>query len=100
MDIKDIQPRTGDITIVGEIVQIGDVREFEKFGKTGRVATAIVKDDTGQVKLSLWNDEIDRFKVGNRIMLTNGWAGEWQGEIQLSSGKFGKLELVEQDRKE
>ena len=29
-----------------------------------------------------------------KIHITNGWVGEYQGELQLSTGKFGKLEVV------
>ena len=36
------------------LTEKGDIREFEKFGKTGRVCNAIAKDATGEIKLSLW----------------------------------------------
>jgi replication factor A1 len=99
MQIKDIKPKTGSIDIVGEIVDKSNVREFEKFGKQGKVCTAKIKDDTGEVSLTLWNNEADNISVGDKIHLTNGWAGEWQGEIQLSAGKFGKIEVTEKSGK-
>ncbi|MFC1801189.1 OB-fold nucleic acid binding domain-containing protein [Nanoarchaeota archaeon] len=95
MEIKDLQPKQGSVDLVLEIVEKGDVREFEKFGKTGRVCNATAKDDSGQIKLTLWNEQVDQVNVGDKIHIANGYVGEYQGEKQLSTGKFGKIEIVE-----
>jgi len=100
MSVKDLQARQGNVDLVLEIIEKGDVREFEKFGKQGRVCNAVAKDDTGQIKLTLWNEQIDQVNVGDKVHLTNGYVGEYQGELQLSTGKFGKLEIVEKGKGE
>jgi replication factor A1 len=94
MAIKDLQARQGQVDLVAEVTEKGDIREFEKFGKKGRVCNAVIKDDTGTVKLTLWNEQIDQIKVGDKVHIINGWVAEWQGENQLSTGKFGQLEVV------
>ena len=95
MAIKDLQIRQGKVDIVVELVDKGDVRAFNKFGNSGKVCSAKVKDETGQMVLSLWNDDIDKVNVGDKVHIINGYVGEWQGEPQLSTGKFGQLEIVE-----
>ncbi|MBN2421315.1 hypothetical protein JXB27_03490 [Candidatus Woesearchaeota archaeon] len=95
MKINEIQAKQGDIDIDAEVVDKANPREFDKFGKKGRVCNAKIKDETGSVALTLWNDEIDLVDVGDKVRITKGYAGEWQGEIQLSAGKFGKIEIVE-----
>ena len=94
MAVKDLQIRQGNVDIIVDIVDVGEVREFEKFGKSGRVATAIAKDETGDVKLTLWNEQIDQVKAGDKVHITNGYVNEWQGEKQLTTGKMGKLEVI------
>ena len=94
MQVKELKPRQGNVNIELEVIEVGEVREFQKFGNVGRVATAIAKDDTGQIKVSLWNEDVDRVKEGDRIRITNGWVSEFQGENQLSAGRLGKLEIV------
>ena len=94
MQVKDLKPKQGNVDIVIDVVDVGDTREFNKFGKPGRVATAIAKDETGDVKFTLWNDDIDKVKAGDKIHLTNGYVNEWQGEVQLTTGRLGKLEVV------
>jgi replication factor A1 len=100
MAIKDLQARQGNVDIIVDIADVGETREFDKFGKKGRVATAIGKDETGDVKITLWNDDIDKVKAGDKVHITNGYVNEWQGEPQLTTGKFGKLEVVKGDQEE
>lgn len=94
MKVKELQPKQGNVNIELDILDVGPAREFQKFGKPGRVATAVAKDDTGDVKLTLWNDELDQVKGGDHIRITNGYISEWQGELQVSTGRFGKIEVI------
>jgi len=100
MQIKELQARQGNVNLIGTVTEIGDTREFEKFGKTGRVANAKLKDESGEVTLTLWNDDIDKVKAGDKIEIENGWVSEWQGELQLGTGKFGKLNVMDKDEGE
>jgi len=95
MAIKDLQPKQGNVDIVVEVTEKGEVREFQKFGKPGRVCTAMIKDETGTCKLSLWNEQVDQINAGDKVKVVNGYVSEWQGEIQLTSGRMGSLEVLE-----
>ena len=94
MEIKDLQAKQGKVDLEVEVVEVSPAREFNKFGKAGKVANAKVKDASGTIVLTLWNDEITKVKVGARLKITNGYVGEWQGEKQLSAGKFGQIEVL------
>ena len=94
MNIKELIPRMGNVELVAEIADIGEVREFNKFGKAGRVATARLKDDSGEIELSLWNEQIDQFGKGDTVKITNGYVKEYQGEMQLTTGMKGSIEVV------
>ena len=95
MEIKDVQANTGNLDLVLVVTEKDEPRNFEKFGKTGRVCNTKVKDDTGEMKLTLWNEDVDKVKVGDKIHLKNGWCSEFRDEKQLSSGKFGEIEVIE-----
>ena len=94
MQVKDLKPKQGNVDVIVDVVDVGIPREFEKFGKAGRVSTAIAKDETGDIKLTLWNEDIDKVQAGDKIHLTNGYVNEWQGEMQLTTGRMGKMEVV------
>ena len=94
MTISELKAGQGNVTVEGEITDVAEPRTFEKFGKSGRVANATLKDDSGQIKLSLWNEQVDLVKTGAHVRITNGYVNEWKGELQLTTGKFGKLEIL------
>ncbi|HII72731.1 TPA: hypothetical protein HA265_08300 [Candidatus Woesearchaeota archaeon] len=94
MKISELQARQTNVEVEGVITQVAEPREFEKFGKKGKVANAMLQDDSGEVKLSLWNEQIDQVKTGDRVKVQKGYVGEWQGELQLTTGKFGTLEVL------
>ncbi len=94
MEIKDLQANQGKVDLVVEVMHKEDPRTFEKFGKSGKVCNAKVKDASGQVTMTLWNEDVDKVSVGDRIHVENGWCSEYKGEKQVSAGKFGKIEVL------
>ena len=96
MEIKDLKPNAGNVDLVLEVVDKDEPRTFEKFGKEGRVCNVKAKDGSGEVKMTLWNEDVDKVNAGDKIHLQNGWCSEFKGEVQISSGKFGNIEILEQ----
>jgi len=94
MKISELTIGQGNVEVEGTVSEIGETRTFNKFGRDLSVANAILKDDSGSIKLTLWNDDVTRFKDGDKIRVINGYVNEFQGEKQLTSGKFGSLEKV------
>jgi replication factor A1 len=94
MKISELQAKQGNVDIVAEVHEVSEAKEFSKFGKAGRVANAILKDDSGEIKLSLWNEQIDTVRKGTRVHIKNGFVNEWQGEKQLTTGRQGTIEVL------
>ena len=93
-EISELKPGEGNVNVEGTIQEIGETKVFNKFGRELRVADAQLKDSSGSIKLTLWNDDIRNFKTGDKIKVVNGYVNEFQGEKQLTSGKFGKIEKI------
>lgn len=94
MNISDLKAGQGKVDVEVTVKSMDAPRSFNKFGKELKVANAMVSDSSGEIKLSLWNDDVDKVKVGDKVKITNGYVSEFNGEKQLTSGKFGKLEVV------
>lgn len=92
--ITELVPKQNKVEIEATITTIGSIREFNKGGKVGRLANAVLEDDSGEIKLTLWNEEIDKVRPGNLIKIRNGYVNEWQGEKQIMVGRFGNLEVL------
>jgi replication factor A1 len=84
------------VNITAQIVEISEPREVvTRFGENHRVATAIITDETGKIKLSLWDSNIDQVSIGDNIQIENGYVTTFQNEDQLNVGRFGKLTVLE-----
>ena len=94
MNISDLTPGTGSVELEVEVVGIEKPREINKNGRTLRVANATIKDDSGTISLVLWNDAIDQIQEGSKVKITNGYVNTWQDKLQLTLGKFGKMEIL------
>jgi len=58
-----------------------------------RVANATISDGTGNIKLTLWNDQIEQVNVNDKIRIEQGYVTSFRGEIQLNVGRYGKLSV-------
>ena len=94
MKIAEINSDSRKINITATVTEKEEPRDVNtRYGKT-RVAEAIIEDDSGNIKLVLWGDEIDGIKLGDKIKIENGFVKEWNGEMQLSAGKYGKISVL------
>jgi replication factor A1 len=84
------------VEIEASVVDKGAPRQVKaRFGdEMFNVADAIVQDDSGSIKLTLWNEQIDQVNIGDNIKIENGYVTSFKGEIQLNVGKFGKLSIL------
>ncbi len=84
------------VEVEASVVDKGAPRQVKaRFGdEMFNVADAIVQDDSGSIKLTLWNEQIDQVNIGDNIKIENGYVTSFKGEIQLNVGKFGKLSIL------
>ncbi len=81
------------VNVEAKVVEKSATREvLSRFSDTThKVATAIITDETGTIKLTLWNDQINQVNVNDKVKVENGYVTSFKGEIQLNVGKYGKL---------
>ena len=64
-------------------------------GWTGSIAAACGGDETGQIGLVLWGDQVDRVRTGDIISIQDGWCQYSHGKMVVSTGRTGKLTILE-----
>lgn len=92
MKISELKPGMRNVSVTAKVDSVGQPRTVNlKAGGTNTVADAIISDDSGSIKLSLWGDDISKIQTGDRISVENGYINTFKGENSISVGKFGKL---------
>jgi replication factor A1 len=94
--ISDIKEGDNEINIEAEVTEKSYAREVRsKYGyRPLMVANATLKDETGSITLTLWNEQISQVKVGDKIKIENGYAKSFRNILQLSTGKHGKITVI------
>jgi replication factor A1 len=89
-EVRDGQQR---VIVEGKVERIVGPRTVEsrKTGEELRVADATLSDDTGTIKLVLWNDQIPQVEVNSNIRIEEGYVKAYRDELQLSVGKWGSI---------
>ena len=82
------------INVAGEITKLGEERTVNlKKGGTLNTLTATLSDESGDVALQLWGEDIPRVHIGSKVKVLNGYTNEFKGQVSLTKGKFGQLEV-------
>ena len=96
MQIKDLKNGMRDITVEAKVTEKSAPRQVLSRYKDEmyNVATAVISDGTGQIKLTLWNEQINNVEVNDTVKISKGYVTSFKGEIQLNVGKYGTLDVV------
>jgi replication factor A1 len=100
--IGRIRPEIGNVAFTGRVVSISEVKEFKRSdGSLGRVVNVSLGDETGTVKVTLWDEYTDLVKGGDirldQCLKVKGMAKEGYSGTEVSIGKAGSLEEVDLD---
>ena len=69
MKISELKAGMQDVNIEGTVDSKEETRQVQtKYGPNS-VASAMIKDDSGSIKLTLWGKQIDEIKPGDKIYL-------------------------------
>jgi len=96
LNIKELRNGMKRVDVEAKVMEKGEPREvMSRFkDETYTVADAVVADETGSIKLTLWNEQIDQVNVNDKIKVENGYVTSFRGEIQLNVGRYGKLTVL------
>lgn len=95
MKISDLKDGATRVNITAKVVEKEAPREVNtRDGRQTKVANAVLEDESGTIVLTLWGDEINKIKQGDTVKIENGYIKEWKGSLQLSVGKYGKMNVV------
>lgn len=96
LQIRDLRTGMKQIKLKARVVEIGKpTMVFTRFGTYASVTNALIADETGTIKLCLWNEQTSAISVGNTVQVENARVSMFRGERQLRIGKNGTLNIIE-----
>jgi replication factor A1 len=92
--IRDLRTGMSHVNLKAKVLEIPKpTLVYTRFGNSAIVTNALIEDETGKIKLCLWNAQIDSVSVGDTIQIENANARAFRGEKQLRLGHKGTLSI-------
>jgi len=97
--VESLTMGQSDVTLRGLVLGADSVRTFDRDdGSEGRVANLTLGDETGRVRVTLWDDKAGlagELDPGVAVEVVDGYVREREGDLELHVGDRGAIEGVE-----
>jgi replication factor A1 len=88
-----------DVTLQGRVLGTEELRTFQRDdGSEGQVANLTLGDETGRVRVTLWDERAPRaeeLEAGTDVEIVDGYVREREGDIELHVGDRGRVDEIE-----
>jgi ssDNA-binding replication factor A large subunit len=96
IEVGKLEEGMKGIEVKGSITSVFPVKEFDKNGKKGKLKSFILSDGTGEVRVTLWNDQVDKYDLTreSEVLLSNVLISKYNEKKQLTLGFNGRMEIL------
>ena len=97
--VESLTMGQGDVNLRGLVLDTDGVRTFDRDdGSEGRVSNFALGDETGRIRVTLWDERADRaaeLDAGTAVEVVDGYVREREGSLELHVGEGGAVEEVD-----
>jgi replication factor A1 len=95
--IKDLRSGMKQICLKAKVLEIPTPHSIcTRYGDSATVTNALIADETGTIRLCLWNEQIRSVSAGDIIQIENARTTTFRGQRQLNIGKNGLLSSLDE----
>jgi len=94
LQIKNILVGLRNVETVGKVTQKYELREFKKEDRSGKVASLMIGDETGSIRVVMWGDQADNInnlKENDVVKIVGSYVRENNGYKELHLNDKSKL---------
>ena len=99
--VADLSMGRSDVTLRGQVLDTEPIRTFDRDdGTEGRVANLVLGDETGRLRVTLWDDKADlaeEFDARESVEVVDGYVRERDGDLELHVGRQGTVDRIDDD---
>jgi replication factor A1 len=99
--VEDLSLGLSDVDLRGRVLATDSIRTFDRDdGSEGRVANLTLGDETGRVRITLWDERTEaaeRLSAGESVEVVDGYVRERNGSLELHVGNRGAVESIDEE---
>lgn len=83
------------IDVTAKIIDVPPIKPVvTRWGSECYVSNVKIADDTGSIRLSLWNGQVDKVRAGDEVELTNCYVSRFAGQPQLRLRRKSTMSVI------
>ena len=97
LPIRDLRSGMTQVCLKAKVLEIPKPNlVYTRYGNYASVTNALIADETGTIRLCLWNKQISCISAGDTIQIENARASTFKGQRQLNIGKKSSLSSIDE----
>ncbi len=92
--ISELKPGEDNVTVEVRVISTREPRVVQTRKGPRTLSEAMVGDETGRVKLTLWGQKAGTVEEGQAIRVEGAWTTAYRGQVQLNVGTRGNISEV------
>jgi len=103
VNAEDVTAGMSDFALVGRVLETSEPRTFDRDDGEGKVANIVLGDETGWVRIALWDEraeDVAHLSSGDAVRVRDGYAREREGDVEVNVGGRGSVEALDEEGEE
>ncbi len=92
--VSDLRDGMDDVSVRVRVLEVLGEKVVETRRGPRRISEAVVGDETGRVRLTLWGRHAGSLREGEAVEIRGAWTTSYRGEVQLNVGFKGEIERI------
>ncbi len=92
--IKNLKPSTENVHVLVRVIKVEPPKVIQTKKGPRTISEAVVGDESGRVKTTLWGKAAGSLKEGAAVEITGAWVTSFRGEVQLNVGGQSSIKPV------
>lgn len=95
--VSDLRDGMDGVSVRVRVLEVSGEKVVNTRRGPRTISEAVVGDETGRVKLTLWGRHAGSLREGEAVEIRGGWTSSYRGEVQLNVGARGEIERIPDD---
>lgn len=95
--ISSLKEGEDNVTVEVRVLETREPKVIETRRGPRTISEAIVGDETGRIKLTLWGKHAGTLQEGQAVRVSGAWTTSYRGDVQLNVGYKGTIEELGED---
>ncbi len=95
--VSSLKEGEDNVSVRVRVISTSEPKIIETRKGPRRISEAIVGDETGRIKLTLWGKHAGTLREGEAVEVKGAWTTSYRGDVQLNVGYRGSIERISDD---